>query len=131
MIDFVGITPFLRIALRFPMATMNFHIAQTGLFLGNIFFSHSGDPREQFSTHEKLSWGARLVKLDADVVESLVGYGWSLTDSGLTPKLMTQSTAPKELTELTICQCKELKLPLSLCMQICETRLIVFSCMWL
>ena len=38
MIDFVGKPPFLRITLRVAMATMHFHIlAQTGLFLGNIF----------------------------------------------------------------------------------------------
>ena len=128
MIDFVGIPPFLRIALRVAMATMHFHIAQTGLFLGNVF-SHSRDPREQFSTREKLSWGARFVKLDAEEIESPVGYGWSMTDSGFTPKLMTQSTAPKELTKLTICQCQQLNC--LFCMQIYETRLIVFSCMWL
>ena len=103
---FVGIPPFLRIALRVAMATMHFYIDQTGLFLGNIF-SHSEDPREQLITHEQLSWGARLVKLDAVVVESPVGYGWSMTDSGLPPKLVTQSNAPKELTKLTICQCQQ------------------------
>ena len=111
MIDFVGISPFSRIALRIAMATMHFHIAQTGLFLGKFCFA-LGDPRKQLITHEKLSWGTRLVKLDAEVVESPVGYGWSMSDSGLTPKLMTQSTAPQELTELTICQCQQLNLPL-------------------
>ena len=63
------------------MATMHFHIAQTGLFLGKFCFAFR-DPREQFSTHEKLSLGARLVKFDVEVVESPVGYGWSMTDSG-------------------------------------------------
>ena len=53
MIDLVGTHPFLRITLRVAMATMYFHIAQTGLFLGNIFVSHSGDPREQFGSKEK------------------------------------------------------------------------------
>ena len=52
------------------------------------------------------------MEASAEVVESPVGYGLSMTDSGLTPKLMTQSTAPKELTELTICQCQQLNLPL-------------------
>ena len=33
MIDFVSTPPFLRIALRVAMTTMNFHIAQTDLFL--------------------------------------------------------------------------------------------------
>ena len=59
MIDFVGTPLFLRIALRVAMATMHFQIAQTGLFLGNVFFSHSGCPRERFCINEKLSWGAR------------------------------------------------------------------------
>ena len=57
MIDFVGILPFLRITLRVAMVTMHFHIAQTGLFLGNIF-SHTRYPREQFGTNEKLSCGS-------------------------------------------------------------------------
>ena len=52
MIDFVGTPLFLRIALRVAMVTM----AQTGLFLGN-FFSHSGYPKKQFGTNEKLSSG--------------------------------------------------------------------------
>ena len=47
MNEFVGKVPFVRIALGFHMTTMHFHIAQTGLFLG------------QFGTHEKLSWDAR------------------------------------------------------------------------
>ena len=34
------------------MATMHFHIAQTGLFSGT-FSSHLGVAREQFATHEK------------------------------------------------------------------------------
>ena len=62
-------------------------------FIFGEHFLHSGDARKQFSTHEKWSWGARLVKLGAEVVESQVGYGWSTTDSGLKPKLMFQSGA--------------------------------------
>ena len=42
-------------------------------------------------------------------IESPVGYGWSMTDSQLSPKLMTQAAAPKELDELTVCQCKQSK----------------------
>ena len=38
MIDFVGISPFLRMALRIAMAKMHFQIAQTGLFFRNIIF---------------------------------------------------------------------------------------------
>ena len=47
MNEFVGTVPFFRIALGFDMKTMHFHIAETGLFLG------------QFGTHEKLSRDAR------------------------------------------------------------------------
>ena len=56
MVGFVGTPPFLIIALRVAMVTMHFHTAQTGLFLGP-FLSHSGYPREQFGTNEKLSFG--------------------------------------------------------------------------
>ena len=38
MIDFVGTPPFLRNALRVAMDTMQFHIAQTGLFYDNFVF---------------------------------------------------------------------------------------------
>ena len=47
MNEFVGTVPFSRIALGFDMKNIHFHIAQTGLFLG------------QFGTHEKLSWDSR------------------------------------------------------------------------
>ena len=43
MIDLVGIPPFLRIALRVAMATMHFHIAQTG-FYNNIIYRIKGVP---------------------------------------------------------------------------------------
>ena len=39
MIEFIGIPPFLRIALRVAMATMHFHIAQKDLF-SETFFAH-------------------------------------------------------------------------------------------
>lgn len=39
-------------------------------------------------------------------LESPVGHGWVKTEEGLIPELMTQAPAPKELTELTVCQCK-------------------------
>ena len=65
MIDFVGTSPFLRIALRFAVATMHFHIAQTRLFLGNIFFFRiKGVPGNSLAPNEKLSWCARKDKLD-------------------------------------------------------------------
>ena len=54
MIDFVCTPPFLRIALLVVMATMRFHIAQTGLFLGNILM-HLGGSRKQFGANEKMS----------------------------------------------------------------------------
>ena len=78
---------------------------------GNHFFRIQGIPGNNLAPIKNLSWGARLVKLDAKEVESPVGYGWSMI-SGLMPKLMTQSTVPMENTELTICQCQQLNLPL-------------------
>ena len=68
MIDFVGTSPFLRMALRVAMVAMHFHIAPTGLFFRNIFFSFRG-PREQFGTNDKLSWGAGKVKIGPGVIE--------------------------------------------------------------
>ena len=41
------------------MATMHFHIAQTGLFMANLF-SHSGGPRKQFGTNSKLYLGNKV-----------------------------------------------------------------------
>ena len=38
MLDFVGIPPFLRIALQVAMTTMHFHIAHSGLFFRSIIF---------------------------------------------------------------------------------------------
>ena len=38
MIGFVGIPPFLRLALQVAITTMHFHIAQIGLFLEPLFF---------------------------------------------------------------------------------------------
>ena len=43
-IDFVSTPPFLRIALRVSMATMHFHIAQTGLSFRKHFFRIMGTP---------------------------------------------------------------------------------------
>ena len=59
MIDIVGISPFLRIALPVAMETMHFHIGHTNLFLGQ-FFSHLGAPNKQFGTHYKLSWVCKV-----------------------------------------------------------------------
>ena len=42
MNEFVGAVLFLRIALGFDMKTMHFHIAQTGLFLGQLVFAFRG-----------------------------------------------------------------------------------------
>ena len=58
MIDFVGTSPSLRKALLAAMATMHFHIAQTGLFMG--FFLDSRGPRKQFSTNSKWSLGCKV-----------------------------------------------------------------------
>ena len=60
MIDFVGAPPFLIITLRIAMATMHFHIlAQTGLFLGNIFFRIKGVPGNNVAPMKNCPWGAR------------------------------------------------------------------------
>ena len=40
-------------------------------------------------------------QMDAGIVESLARYGWSMTSSGITVKLITKAAAPKELTELS------------------------------
>ena len=42
MLGFVGIPPFLRIALRLAMATVHLHIAQTDLFFRHIFLCING-----------------------------------------------------------------------------------------
>ena len=47
MIDFVNTPSFLRIALQVAMATVHFHIAQTGLFMG-ICFAFSGSQETIF-----------------------------------------------------------------------------------
>ena len=39
----------------------------------------------------------------------MVAFDWSMTDSEVSPKLMTQAAAPKELGELTVCLCKQSK----------------------
>ena len=42
------------------METVRFHIAQISFFL-RIFFPQLVGPSEQFGTHEKLSWGCKVV----------------------------------------------------------------------
>ena len=59
MIDFVDTPPFLSITLQVALATMHSHKAKTSLFI-QIFFSHSGGPREQFGTNSKLSLGCKV-----------------------------------------------------------------------
>ena len=54
MIEFLGLPPFMRIALPVAMETMHFHKAQPNLFLGQLV-SHLRAPDKQFGTHEKLS----------------------------------------------------------------------------
>ena len=53
MINLVGRSPSLRKLSWVAMASMHFHIAKTGLFMG-IFFSFRG-PREHFGANSKLS----------------------------------------------------------------------------
>ena len=54
MIDYLGTSPSLRKAIWVVMATMHFHIVQTGSFSGKIFL-HSAGPLEQIGTNSKLS----------------------------------------------------------------------------
>ena len=66
MIDFVGTSPTLRKALWVAMATMHFHVAQSGLFMG--IFWIQGVPGNNWAPSQNCTWGARLVRLDPWVV---------------------------------------------------------------
>ena len=55
MIDFVNTPPFLRKALQVAMATMHFHIAHTGLFMG-IFFRIQGVPGNNLAPIKNCPW---------------------------------------------------------------------------
>ena len=71
MIDLIGISPFLRIALWVAMATMHFHIAQTDLFVRNIFCIKGGSWNNL--AHTKNCPGrARYVKLHVGVKGTLI-----------------------------------------------------------
>ena len=68
MIDFVCTPPFLGIALRVAMVTMHFHMAQTGLFSGNIVFRILGIPGNKLAPMKNRPVGdAKYVKLDHGV----------------------------------------------------------------
>ena len=61
-----------------------------------------------FCNYQSYIWKSALIA-QSDT-GSPVGYGWSMTDSESSPKLMTQAAAaPKKLDELTVCQCKQSK----------------------
>ena len=53
MIDFVGTPPFFGIALGVAPVIIHFHIAQTGLFLGNIVFRILGIPGNRLAPMKK------------------------------------------------------------------------------
>ena len=55
MNEFVDTVPLLRIALGFDMKTMHFHIAETGLFLG------------QFGTHKKIALGRKVGQISSKI----------------------------------------------------------------
>ena len=59
MIDFIGISPFLRIALRVAMATVHFQIAKTGLFLGTLLFGIKGVLGNNLASMRNYPWDAR------------------------------------------------------------------------
>ena len=66
MNDFVVTPPFLRIALWVAMDTMHLHIAGISFFLRLNFFAFSRSQKINWHQYT-LSWGARLIKLDAGV----------------------------------------------------------------
>ena len=55
---FVGRSLSLRKALWVAMATMHFHIAQTGLFM-SFFFCIQGVPQNSLTPIKNCPWGAR------------------------------------------------------------------------
>ena len=59
MIDFVDTPPFLRIALQVAIATMHFHIAQTGLFMGT-FFRIQEVPGNNLGPIQNCPWDAKV-----------------------------------------------------------------------
>ena len=58
MIDFVNTPLFLRILLQVAMATMHYHIAQIGLFMG-ICFRIQVVPGNNLAPIQNCPWGAR------------------------------------------------------------------------
>ena len=62
MNEFVGTVPFLRMALGFDMKTMHFHIAQTGLILG------------QFGTHLKIVLWCKVGRISSQTNTNLWKY---------------------------------------------------------
>ena len=52
----------IQFVLWVAMETEKSHMTQMGVFL-RTFFSHLVGPREQFGTHEKLSWGMQAAGL--------------------------------------------------------------------
>ena len=59
MIDRVGTSPFLRKALLVPIATMHFHIAQTGLLMVIFFAFRGGGAGNNLTPIQNCPWGAR------------------------------------------------------------------------
>ena len=59
MIDFIGISQLLRIALQVAIATMHFHIVQTGLCFRNIVFCFKGVPGNNLAPIRYSPGGAR------------------------------------------------------------------------
>ena len=53
------------------MATMHFHIAQTGLVVEIYYFNLEG-PREQFGNHKKLFWSCKVGQIRCRVQGTLI-----------------------------------------------------------
>ena len=58
MSNFVGRPPFSN-SLRVAIETMQYHIAQTKIFLRTPLFPIQGGPNEQFGTHENCPGGVQ------------------------------------------------------------------------
>ena len=100
MIDFVGTSPFLRIALCVAIETMHLHIARLSFFLEDKKIMHSLCINEQFATHKELSWrwGSQVGHIRSR--NNPHGQNWV---GGVTP--CTKCVLSSFLTEFYHCLC--------------------------
>ena len=60
------------------METMQFHIAQMGLFSGQYCFPISGGPTKQFDAHEKFTWGRKASLIRPLVTKNLNAFTFDI-----------------------------------------------------